>query len=130
MLGQRFIITSYFNSPFIEPSSSHDPSSTLASQRLKASVPTLPHRSFESLQAPAVSCDDQPPSHVYLNYHQDSEVTINHQNDPEIYITYIYLSMSYYFDCDDVILKNQRKLFTNFMRRGNMLKIDEAVELG
>uniref|UniRef100_A0A8C7EU00 Uncharacterized protein n=1 Tax=Neovison vison TaxID=452646 RepID=A0A8C7EU00_NEOVI len=39
-------------------------------------------------------CDDQPPSHVYLNYHQDSEVTINHQNDPEIYITYIYLSIA------------------------------------
>lgn len=59
-----------------------------------------------SLQAPAAYCDDQSPTQVHLNYHQDSEFTTNYQMDPELYISYIYPSMSYYFD-HDVMLKDQ-----------------------
>ena len=36
--------------------------------------------------------------------HQDSEAAINHQISLELYAAY--LSMSYYFDHDDVVLKN------------------------
>ncbi|XP_027693132.1 ferritin heavy chain-like [Vombatus ursinus] len=51
------------------------------------------------------------PSQVPQNYHQDSEATINRQINLELYASYIYLSMSYYFDRDDVALKNFAKCF-------------------
>uniref|UniRef100_A0A8C0CI07 Ferritin n=1 Tax=Balaenoptera musculus TaxID=9771 RepID=A0A8C0CI07_BALMU len=51
------------------------------------------------------------PSQVRQNYHQDSEATINRQINLELYASYFYLSMSYYFDCDDVALKNFAKYF-------------------
>uniref|UniRef100_A0A8D0PKX5 Ferritin n=1 Tax=Sus scrofa TaxID=9823 RepID=A0A8D0PKX5_PIG len=40
-------------------------------------------------------------SQVYQNYCKDVEVAINHQINLELYASYIYLSMSYDFDCDD-----------------------------
>uniref|UniRef100_A0A8C0M9D9 Ferritin n=1 Tax=Canis lupus familiaris TaxID=9615 RepID=A0A8C0M9D9_CANLF len=46
------------------------------------------------------------PSQVRQNYHQDSEAAINCQINLELYASYVYLSMSYYFDRDDVALKN------------------------
>ncbi|TKC40638.1 hypothetical protein EI555_010811 [Monodon monoceros] len=49
------------------------------------------------------------PSQVCQNYHQDSENTINRQINLELYTSYVYLSMSYYFDLDDVALKNFAK---------------------
>ena len=61
-------------------------------------------------------------SQVYQNYCKDVEVAINHQINLELYASYIYLSMSYDFDCDDVALKNFAKYFTNLMRRRNMFK--------
>uniref|UniRef100_A0A2K5D3V8 Ferritin n=1 Tax=Aotus nancymaae TaxID=37293 RepID=A0A2K5D3V8_AOTNA len=51
------------------------------------------------------------PSQVRQNYHQDSEAAINHQINLELYASYVYLSMSYYFDRDDVALKNFAKYF-------------------
>ncbi|XP_037692892.1 ferritin heavy chain-like [Choloepus didactylus] len=51
------------------------------------------------------------PSQVRQNYNQDSEAAINRQINLELYASYIYLSMSYYFDCDDVALKNIAKYF-------------------
>ncbi|XP_027943178.1 ferritin heavy chain-like [Eumetopias jubatus] len=51
------------------------------------------------------------PSQVRLNYHQDSEAAINRQINLELYASYVYLSMSYYFDRDDVALKNFAKYF-------------------
>uniref|UniRef100_A0A671DQ21 Ferritin n=1 Tax=Rhinolophus ferrumequinum TaxID=59479 RepID=A0A671DQ21_RHIFE len=45
-------------------------------------------------------------SQVRQNYHQDSEAAINRQINLELYASYVYLSMSYYFDRDDVALKN------------------------
>nr|KAF6437633.1 hypothetical protein HJG59_005349 [Molossus molossus] len=48
---------------------------------------------------------------VRQNYHQDSEAAINRQINLELYASYVYLSMSYYFDRDDVALKNFAKYF-------------------
>ncbi|KAL4669325.1 hypothetical protein H8959_007879 [Pygathrix nigripes] len=50
-------------------------------------------------------------SQVRQNYHQDSEAAINRQISLELYASYLYLSMSYYFDRDDVALKNFAKYF-------------------
>ena len=49
------------------------------------------------------------PSQVRQNYHQDSEAAINRQINLELYASYVYLSMSYYFDRDDVALKKLTK---------------------
>uniref|UniRef100_A0A2K5PAM7 Ferritin n=1 Tax=Cebus imitator TaxID=2715852 RepID=A0A2K5PAM7_CEBIM len=51
------------------------------------------------------------PSQVRQNYHQDSEATINRQINLVLYDSYVYLSMSYYFDRGDVALKNFAKHF-------------------
>uniref|UniRef100_A0A2K5PUZ4 Ferritin n=1 Tax=Cebus imitator TaxID=2715852 RepID=A0A2K5PUZ4_CEBIM len=51
------------------------------------------------------------PSQVRQNYHQDSEAAINRQINLELYASCVYLSMSYYFDGDDVALKNFAKCF-------------------
>uniref|UniRef100_A0A8C0QVE2 Ferritin n=1 Tax=Canis lupus dingo TaxID=286419 RepID=A0A8C0QVE2_CANLU len=51
------------------------------------------------------------PSQVRPNYRQDSEAAIHRQINPELYASYVYLSMSYYFDRDDVALKNFAKYF-------------------
>ncbi|ETE68141.1 Ferritin heavy chain [Ophiophagus hannah] len=51
------------------------------------------------------------PSQVRQNYHQDCEAAINRQINLELYASYVYLSMSYYFDRDDVALKNFAKYF-------------------
>ena len=48
---------------------------------------------------------------VGQNYHQDSKATINRQINLEFYTSYIYLSMSCYFDHNDVALKNFAKYF-------------------
>uniref|UniRef100_A0A2K6T1N2 Ferritin n=1 Tax=Saimiri boliviensis boliviensis TaxID=39432 RepID=A0A2K6T1N2_SAIBB len=51
------------------------------------------------------------PLQVHQNYHQDSEAAINRQINLELYASYVYLSLSYYFDRDDVALKNFAKYF-------------------
>ncbi|XDA73718.1 hypothetical protein R6Z07F_003937 [Ovis aries] len=48
---------------------------------------------------------------VRQNCHQDSEAAIHRQINLELYASYVYLSMSYYFDRDDVALKNFAKYF-------------------
>ncbi|XP_063549481.1 ferritin heavy chain-like [Gorilla gorilla gorilla] len=50
-------------------------------------------------------------SQVRQNYHQDSEAATNRQINLELCASYVYLSMSYYFDRDDVALKNFAKYF-------------------
>ncbi|XP_064144006.1 LOW QUALITY PROTEIN: ferritin heavy chain [Loxodonta africana] len=50
-------------------------------------------------------------SQVRQNYHQDLEAAVNRQINLELYASYVYLSMSYYFDRDDVALKNFAKYF-------------------
>ncbi|MBZ3888018.1 Ferritin heavy chain [Sciurus carolinensis] len=48
---------------------------------------------------------------VRQNYHQASEAAINRQVNRELYASQVYLSMSYYFDRDEVALKNFAKYF-------------------
>nr|6LP5_A Chain A, Ferritin [Sinonovacula constricta]6LP5_B Chain B, Ferritin [Sinonovacula constricta]6LP5_C Chain C, Ferritin [Sinonovacula constricta]6LP5_D Chain D, Ferritin [Sinonovacula constricta]6LP5_E Chain E, Ferritin [Sinonovacula constricta]6LP5_F Chain F, Ferritin [Sinonovacula constricta]ACZ65230.1 ferritin [Sinonovacula constricta] len=45
------------------------------------------------------------------NFHQDSEAGINKQINMELYASYVYQSMSFYFDRDDVALKGFAKFF-------------------
>ncbi|XDB46542.1 hypothetical protein AB1E18_000156 [Capra hircus] len=79
-----------------------------------------PHRRSSTEQPspppppPLLSC---PPmttasaSQVLQNYHQDLEAAINRQINLELYASCVYLFMSYYFDRDDVALKNFAKYF-------------------
>ncbi|XP_072321139.1 ferritin, heavy subunit [Eucyclogobius newberryi] len=52
-------------------------------------------------------------SQVRQNYHQDCEAAVNRQINLELYASYVYLSMSYYFDRDDLALPNFAKFFLN-----------------
>lgn len=48
---------------------------------------------------------------VRQNFHSDSENAINKQINMELYASYVYLSMSYHFDRDDVALKGFHEYF-------------------
>ncbi|XP_032894967.1 ferritin heavy chain isoform X1 [Amblyraja radiata] len=50
-------------------------------------------------------------SQVRQNYHLDCEAAVSRQINLELYASYVYLSMSYYFDRDDVALKNFASFF-------------------
>ncbi|XP_075695963.1 ferritin heavy chain B-like [Rhinoderma darwinii] len=50
-------------------------------------------------------------SQVRQNFHRDSEAAINRMVNLELYASYTYLSMSFYFDRDDVALHNVAKFF-------------------
>ncbi|WP_395241866.1 ferritin, partial [Salmonella sp. s51933] len=45
------------------------------------------------------------------NYHTTSEAEVNKQINLELYASYVYLSMAYHFDRDDVALKGFYKYF-------------------
>jgi len=45
------------------------------------------------------------------NFHQECESGINKQINMEMYSSYVYTSMAYYFDRDDVALKGFHKFF-------------------
>ncbi|XP_018493872.1 ferritin heavy chain, oocyte isoform isoform X5 [Galendromus occidentalis] len=45
------------------------------------------------------------------NFHADCEAAINNQINMELYASYVYLSMAFYFDRDDVAFKNIKKYF-------------------
>lgn len=45
------------------------------------------------------------------NYHEESEAGVNRQINLELYACYVYQSMSFYFDRDDVALKGFAKYF-------------------
>ncbi|XP_033120345.1 soma ferritin-like [Anneissia japonica] len=45
------------------------------------------------------------------NYHAESEAAVNKQINLELYASYVYLSMSYYFDRDDIALPGFRHFF-------------------
>ncbi|XP_012519744.1 PREDICTED: ferritin, mitochondrial [Propithecus coquereli] len=51
------------------------------------------------------------PSRVRQNFHPDSEAAINRQINLELYASYVYLSMAYYFSRDDVALNNFSRYF-------------------
>ncbi|GFR29526.1 soma ferritin [Trichonephila clavata] len=48
---------------------------------------------------------------VRQNYHEECESEINKQINRELYASYVYLSMGYYFDRDDVALPGFSKNF-------------------
>ncbi|XP_008055359.1 ferritin, mitochondrial-like, partial [Carlito syrichta] len=50
-------------------------------------------------------------SRVRQNFHPDSEAAINRQINLELYASYVYLSMAYYFSRDDVALNNFARYF-------------------
>jgi len=50
-------------------------------------------------------------SQVRQNYHEDCEASINKQINMELYASYVYLSMGYYFERDDVALPGMSKFF-------------------
>ncbi|XP_067830543.1 ferritin heavy chain, oocyte isoform-like isoform X1 [Heptranchias perlo] len=50
-------------------------------------------------------------SQVCQNYHKECEAGVNKQINMELYSSYVYLSMSYYFDRDDVALRHFAKFF-------------------
>ncbi|GCC17145.1 hypothetical protein chiPu_0021493 [Chiloscyllium punctatum] len=50
-------------------------------------------------------------SQVCQNYHKDCEDAVNKQINLELYSSYVYLSMSSYFDRDDVALRHLAEFF-------------------
>lgn len=48
---------------------------------------------------------------VKQNYHVESEAGVNKQINLELYASYVYQSMAWYFDRDDVALKGFHKFF-------------------
>jgi len=50
-------------------------------------------------------------SKIRQNYHEESEAAINKQINMELYASYVYLSMAYHFDRDDVALESFFKFF-------------------
>ncbi|XP_025721862.1 ferritin heavy chain-like [Callorhinus ursinus] len=66
-----------------------------------------------------------PLSQVRQNYHPDCEAAINSQITLELYASYVYLSMAFYFDRDDVALKN----FAQFFLRQSREETEHAEKL-
>jgi len=50
-------------------------------------------------------------SQVKMNFHADCEAGVNKQINMELYAHYVYLSMTYHFDRDDVALPGFAKFF-------------------
>ncbi|KAF5282030.1 hypothetical protein FQA39_LY00554 [Lamprigera yunnana] len=50
-------------------------------------------------------------SQVVQNFHKDCENAINKQINMELYASYVYLSMSYYFNRDDIALPGLHRYF-------------------
>nr|XP_056719211.1 ferritin heavy chain A-like [Euleptes europaea] len=50
-------------------------------------------------------------SQVRQNYHRDCEGAVNRMVNMELYASYVYLSMSSYFDRDDVALRHVAEFF-------------------
>ncbi|KAK5935386.1 hypothetical protein CgunFtcFv8_020754 [Champsocephalus gunnari] len=48
-------------------------------------------------------------SQVRQNFHQDCEAAVNRQINLELYASYVYMSMGYFFDRDDQALNNFSK---------------------
>ncbi|XP_060705665.1 ferritin heavy chain-like [Hemiscyllium ocellatum] len=48
---------------------------------------------------------------IRLNYHKDCESAVNRMINMELYASYVYLSMSYYFDQGSIALSNFVKFF-------------------
>ncbi|XP_007889759.1 ferritin, heavy subunit [Callorhinchus milii] len=64
-------------------------------------------------------------SQVSQNYHKDCEAAVNKQINLELYSSYVYLSMAYYFDRDDVALSH----FVEFFKKQSHEECDHAEKL-
>jgi len=62
---------------------------------------------------------------VRQNYHQDCEAGVNKQINLELYASYVYLSMSFHFERDDVALPGFAKFFKHSSdeERGHAMKL-------
>ncbi|XP_008575801.1 PREDICTED: ferritin, mitochondrial [Galeopterus variegatus] len=76
---------------------------------LKPAALSRPRASAASSRGPAGPATA--PSRVRQNFHPDSEAAINRQINLELYASYVYLSMAYYFSRDDVALNNFSRYF-------------------
>lgn len=59
------------------------------------------------------------------NYHAECEAGINKQINLELYASYVYQSMAFYFDRDDVALKG----FSNFFKKSSEEEREHAEKL-
>ncbi|KAG7522832.1 ferritin, heavy subunit-like [Solea senegalensis] len=50
-------------------------------------------------------------SQIQQNFHQDCEAAVNRQINLELYASYVYLSMAYYYERHDKSLPNFAKIF-------------------
>jgi len=62
---------------------------------------------------------------VRQNYAQECEAGVNKQINLELYASYVYLSMSYYFEREDIALKG----FTKFYRKSSEEEREHAMKL-
>ncbi|KAK7077625.1 fts3-like protein [Halocaridina rubra] len=62
---------------------------------------------------------------IRQNYHQDCEAFINKQINMELYASYVYLSMSHYYERDDVALPGM----ANFFKKGSDEEREHAQKL-
>lgn len=64
-------------------------------------------------------------SQVKQNYHSESEAGVNKQINLELYASYVYQSMAWYFDRDDVALAG----FHNFFKKSSVEERGHAEKL-
>ncbi|KAF0885229.1 ferritin, mitochondrial [Crocuta crocuta] len=89
----------------------------------RPAVPCRPLAAAASSRDPAgPTCA---PSRVRQNFHPDSEAAINRQINLELYASYVYLSMAYYFSRDDVALNN----FATYFLRQSREETEHAEKL-
>ncbi|XP_004871002.1 ferritin heavy chain-like [Heterocephalus glaber] len=77
------------------------------------------------LATAASSGDSARPPRVRQNFHPDAEAAINCQINLELYSSYVYLSMAYYFSRDDVALNN----FSRYFLRQSLEEREHAEKL-
>nr|XP_023414857.1 ferritin, mitochondrial-like [Loxodonta africana] len=70
------------------------------------------------------------PLQEHQNYNQDSKAGVEHPVNMELYASCVYLSMSYYFDSNNVALKNYAKYFRHqsHEERPTCLETEEDAE--
>jgi len=68
-----------------------------------------------------LSKNQQSQNLVRVNYHEDNEGLINRQINLELYGSYVYLALSYYYDRYDVALKGHSKYFKKMAEEKKMI---------
>ncbi|KAF7480597.1 Hypothetical predicted protein [Marmota monax] len=110
--GGRVAAVSCFNSAWTEPALNRTPAALRASSPSPPLHSALgPPQASTAAPAPCLSSATSRGYHVPLAGAPELPPGLNHQINLELYASYVYLSMSYYFDRDDVALKNFAKYF-------------------